>query len=229
MRANVTKRLLVGTLTVTLLLGSTMSVFATTTSSSSSDSKKEKAQESIVQSAVNAGVSNAAASVSEAVAQIPASSAVAGVKSTAPGVYLATNVNGTAITTALSTIASGYGLANGEQPYARIYNFDGKKSNLAQACINDAAASLGATAGPAINVEIGKKAAGKFSLLPADGAPITLKVGIPKSFAQDGKTFAVVAVRPGGVVSILSDTDNDPNTVTFDTTAGQATYAFIKY
>ena len=230
MRANVTKRLLVSTLAVTLLLGSTMSVFATTNaSSSSSSSSSSKAQESIVQSAVNAGVSNATASVAEAAAQIPASSAVAGVRSTVQGVYLATNVNGTAITTGLSTIAGSYGLAAGEQPYARIYNFDGKKSNLAQACIDNAAASLGAAVGPAINVEIGKKAAGKFSLLPADGAPITLKVGIPKSFAQDGKTFAVVAVRPGGVVSILSDTDNDPNTVTFDTTAGQAVYAFIKY
>ena len=40
MRANVTKRLLVGTLAATLLLGSTMSVFATSSASSSSSSSK---------------------------------------------------------------------------------------------------------------------------------------------------------------------------------------------
>lgn len=230
MRANVTKRLLVGTLAATLLLGSTMSVFATSSasSSSSSSSKKSQAQESIVQS-VQSNSGNAVSSVAAAVAQIPATSSVAGVKTSLPGVYLATSVNGTAIATGVNSIAAGYGLSAGEQPYARIYNFDGKKSNLAQACIDNAAAGLGAAVGPAINAEIGKMASGKFSLLPADGAPITLKVGIPKSFAQDGKTFAVVAVRPGGAVSILSDTDSDPNTVTFDTTAGQAVYAFIKY
>lgn len=236
MKANVTKRLLVGTLAMTLLLGSTLSVSATTSasSSSSSSSKKSKAQESIVESVQSeqseqSDDGSAVSSVAAAVAQIPTSSAVAGVQSTLPGVYLATDVNGTAISTGLTTIADSYGLTQGEQPYARIYNFDGKKSYLAQACIDNAAASLGAAVGPAINVEIGKLASGKFSLLPADGAEITLKVGIPKSFAQDGKTYAVVAVRPGGVVSILSDTDSDPNTVTFDTTAGQAAYAFIKY
>ncbi len=226
MRANVTKRVLAGTLATTLLLASSMSVFASTGASSSS--KKSETEDEIIQS-VQSYVSESVETVSEAASLIPTTSAVAGVKSSVSGVYLATSVNGTAITTGLANIASGYGLAAGERPYARVYNFDGKKSNLAQACIDSAAASMGAAVGPAINVEIGKMAAGKFSLLPADGEKITLKVGIPKSFAQNGKTFSVVAVRPGGAVSILADTDADPNTVTFDTTAGQAVYAFIKY
>lgn len=226
MRANVTKRILICTLAATLLLGSTMSVFATGTVKSKK--KKDEVQQTIVES-VQSNSEDAVSSVAAAVAQIPTTSAVGGAQSSLPGTYLATSVNGTAITTGLSTIADGYGLAAGERPYARVYNFDGKKSNLAQACIDNAAAGLGAAVGPVINVEIGKMASGKFSLLPAEGTPITLKVGIPKSFAQDGKTFAVVAVRPGGAVSVLPDTDGDPNTVTFDTTAGQAAYAFIKY
>lgn len=180
-------------------------------------------------SSAQSGQGSVSGGASSSVASVPATSSVAGVKSSLAGVYLASNVNGTAITTGLSTISDSYGLANGEKPYARIYNMDGKKSYLAQACIENAAASMGAVAGPAINVEIGKMASGKFSLLPADGAPISLKVGIPKSFAQSDKTFAVVAVRPGGVVSVLTDVDTDPNTVTFDTTAGQAVYALIKY
>ena len=172
---------------------------------------------------------NSGSGSSVTVAQVPVTSSVGGVKSSLPGVYLATSVRGTAITSGLTSIADNYGLKNGERPYARIYNMDSKKSHLAQACIDDAAAAMGAVTGPAINVEIGKMASGKFSLLPADGAEITLKVGVPKSFAQSDKTFAVVAVRPGGVVSVLTDTDTDPNTVTFDTTAGQGVYALIKY
>lgn len=222
MKANIAKRVLLCALTAALLVAPAMGV-----SASSSGSKGSSKVEEIISS--NGGQSNTGGSGSSSVASVPTTSAVAGVKSSLPGVYLATNVRGTAITTGLSTISTGYGLANGERPYARIYNMDAKKSYQAQACIDNAAASMGAVAGPAINVEIGKMASGKFSLLPADGAAISLKVGIPKNFAQSDKTFAVVAVRPGGAVSILQDTDTNPDTVTFDTTAGQAVYALIKY
>lgn len=226
MKANIVKRVLICTLSASLMLAPVMGVSAKTSSAGSKESVKETV-EAIIAENIEAG-EDAGNSVTT-IAEIPTTSAVAGVKTSVAGVYLATNVNGVAVTTGLTSISDSYGLANGEKPYARVYNMDGKKSYLAQACIDNAAASMGAAVGPAINVEIGKMASGKFSLLPADGAPITLKVGIPKSFAQDGKTFAVVAVRPGGAVSILTDTDTDPNTVTFDTTAGQAVYALIKY
>lgn len=236
MKANIAKKMLLCTLTVALLVAPATGVMAAGSSagtkavsgggSSSSSSRVEAIISS--NSGAQSGQNNASGGASS-VASVPNTSSVAGVKSSLAGVYLAANVKGTAITTGLSTISDGYGLANGEKPYARIYNMDAKKSYLAQACIDNAAASMGAVAGPAINVEIGKMASGKFSLLPADGAPISLKVGIPNSFAQSDKTFAVVAVRPGGVVSVLADTDTNPDTVSFDTTAGQAVYALIKY
>lgn len=232
MKANIAKRMLLCTLTAALLVAPATGVLAAGsgagTKASGGSSKVEEIIRSNSGSVNTSGQSNASGG-SSSVVSVPVTSSVAGVKSTLAGVYLATNVRGTAITTGLTTISDGYGLTNGEKPYARIYNMDAKKSYLAQACIENAAASMGAVAGPAINVEIGKMASGKFSLLPADGAPISLKVGIPKSFAQSDKTFAVVAVRPGGAVSILSDTDTNPDTVTFDTTAGQAVYALIKY
>ena len=80
-----------------------------------------------------------------------------------------------------------------------------------------------------INLELGKMAGGKYSLLPSDGAEIRVSFGIPKNFAQANKTFAVVCVRAGGAVSILEDVDDNPNTVTFDTTGGAGAYAIIKY
>ena len=163
------------------------------------------------------------------IAEIPVTNTVAGVKSTVQGVYIATNVNGTAITSGLSGIASSYGLAAGEVPYARFSNMDVKKSNLAKAVIDNAATAIGATVGPCISIEIGKKAGGQFSLLSQDGDKISVKVGIPKSFAQSDKTFAVICVRPGGAVTVLQDTDSNPDTITFDTTGGQGAYAIVKY
>lgn len=47
-----------------------------------------------------------------------------------------------------------------------------------------------------LNIELGKMSAGKYSLLPSDGAAIRLSLGVPKNFAQTGATYAVVCVRP---------------------------------
>ncbi len=234
MKANIAKKVLLCTLSAALLAAPCAGVSAAGTSAgtkaaSSGSSITAEVEEIVTANAWVGSDDNSGSGSSVTVAQVPVTSSVGGVKSSLPGVYLATSVRGTAITSSLTSIADNYGLKNGERPYARIYNMDSKKSHLAQACIDDAAAAMGAVTGPAINVEIGKMASGKFSLLPADGAEITLKVGVPKSFAQSDKTFAVVAVRPGGVVSVLTDTDTDPNTVTFDTTAGQGVYALIKY
>ncbi len=146
---------------------------------------------SIVNSATNEGGSSVSS-----IAQIPMTNTVAGVKSTVQGVYMATCVNGTAITTGLANIAAGYGLKAGEVPYARFSNMDAKKSSLAKAVIDDAAASIGATVGPCINIEIGMKSSGKFSLLPSDGEKIAVKIGVPKSFAQDFSDDWHYVVRP---------------------------------
>lgn len=165
----------------------------------------------------------------DTVEEVPTSSAVAGVVSTTKGVYLATSVNGAAIITSTSAIVSGYGLATGETPYVKMTNMDSEKSHLAKAAIDLAAASQGAEVGPMINLELGKMSGGKYSLLASDGAAITIAFGIPGNFARADKTFAVVCVRPGGVVSILPDVDDNPNTVTFNTTGGAGVYAIIRY
>lgn len=235
MKAKLAKRIMTVALAGTLMIGSSVSVFAYgdsysdnyggSSDSSSSKSDEEKVIEIITASIESDGESTGVSSIAE----LPNLNTVGGTKSSINGVYIATNVNGTAVVTGLDKIVADYALATGEKPYARIYNLDAKKSPLAQTAIDNAAESLGAVVGPAVNIEIGKISDGKFSLLPSDGAAITVKVGVPKSFAQDGKTFAVVAVRPGGAVSILADTDADANTVTFSTTAGQGAYALIKY
>lgn len=210
MKARIIKRMMTGVLAASLVMAPVMSVGATTTTGSTED---------VVASSTS----------TETVAEVPSTSTVAGAKTTVTGVYLATSVDGSAVTTGVAAIKEGYGLANNETPYAKFSNLDAKKSPLAKQAIDLAAASQGATVGPMLNVELGKMTAGKYSLLPSDGAAIRLSFGIPKSFAQADKTYAVVCVRAGGAVSILADVDSNPNTITFDTTGGAGAYAIVKY
>ncbi|MCM1386873.1 MAG: hypothetical protein NC231_06075 [Bacillus sp. (in: Bacteria)] len=205
--------------------------------SSSEESKSDtisSISEKEVLNAVNQSISSASEDgggyeAVNSIMEIPDSSTVAGVSSSVSGVYVATSVSGTAVTTSLANIADSYDLSPGEKPYARIYNMDVKKSSQAADVINQTAEAIGAIVGPYVNVELGKMGGGKFELLSSDGAEVTLKFGIPKSFTQSGKTFAMVCVRPGGAVTILEDMDDNPDTVTFNTTGGQGAYAIIKY
>lgn len=217
MKANIIKKLMVSALMVSLVMAPVMGVSAATTTTVN--------VETVVNEAISASTSGAITTVAE----VPSTSSVAGVTTTVAGVYLAQKVNGTAVTTAVSTIAQGYGLASNEKPYAKFSDMDPKKSYAAKAVIDAVAASQGATVGPMLNIELGKMTAGKYSLLPSDGAPIRLSVGVPGNFVQSGKTYAVVRVRAGGAVTILQDIDANPNTVTFDTTGGAGAYAIIRY
>lgn len=216
MKARIIKRMMTGVLAVSLVMAPVMSVGATTTSGNTTS-----AAETAITSSTSGEVTT--------VAEVPGTSFVAGVKTTTAGVYLATSVNGSAVTTSVAAIKEGYGLTGSETPYAKLSNLDAKKSPLAKQAIDLAAASQGATVGPMLNVELGKMSAGHYSLLPSDGAAIRLSFGIPKSFAQADKTYAVVVVRAGGVVSILADVDSNPDTITFDTTGGAGAYAIIRY
>ena len=216
MKASTIKRMMTGVLTAALVMAPAMSVGATTVTGSSASAAEE-----VVASSTSGEVT--------AVAEVPTTSVVAGVKTTTAGVYLATSVNGSVVTTGVAAIAEGYGLTGSERPYAKFFNLDANNSNLAASAINAAAEAKGAVVGPMLNIELGKMSAGKYSLLPSDGAAIRLSLGVPKNFAQTGATYAVVCVRPGGAVTILEDLDTNPNTVTFDTTGGAGAYAMIKY
>lgn len=224
------KKLMICTLAVSLLMAPVIGASATTIIPG----------QSVIVGAVNGYVSASASeatsdtaaeviTIAEAVAAIPTTSSVGSIQSAVSGAYCATSVDGVAVTTELASLVKGYGLASNEKPYAMVWDLDPKKSNLAQQVINLAAASQGAEVGPTLNIELGKKSGGKYSLLSSAGPAIRLSVGIPANFAQSGKTFAVVRVQSGGVVTILQDVDNDPSTVTFDTTGGAGAYAIIKY
>ncbi|MCM1125555.1 MAG: hypothetical protein NC429_03710 [Lachnospiraceae bacterium] len=219
MKVGMIKKLMMGALAVSLTVAPTMGVLA------SASTTVTQSTETVVEKAVAESTSGEVTTIAE----IPNTSIVAGIKTTVDGVYLATCVNGSVVTTSIAAIKEGYGLTGSEKPYAKFSNLDVKKSPLAKQAIDFAAASQGAVVGPMLNIEFGKMSGGKYSLLPSDGATIRPSIGIPKNFAESGKTYAVVCVRAGGAVSILADLDSNPDTVTFDTTGGAGAYAIIKY
>lgn len=254
MKTRFIQRMMAGALTAALVAAPSMSALAAGTSDSVSGGASEDVivtedvtvsvpvivtveeevldiiNESIAAAPVSVDVNNDnSVSAVSSIAEVPVTNTVAGTKSTTQGVYLASSVSGTAITSDLQGIADSYKLGSGEVPYARFSNMDVKKSVLAKAAIDDTAAAIGATVGPCINIELGKKANGKFSLLSEDGDKIAIKVGIPKGFKQADTEYAVICVRPGGVVSVLEDTDSDPDTVTIETAGGQGAYAIVRY
>lgn len=217
MKTNIIKRVLSSALALSLVMAPVMGVSASSVSSNPTVTGN------------SATVVTEAVATVEAVKEIPVTSKVAGVETTVSGVYLVEKVDGCAITTDMTAISQGYGLASGEKLFAKMMDMDSKKSHLARACMDYAAAAVGAQVGPCINIELGKMAAGKYSVLPAEGATIRIAVGVPANFVEAGKTYAMVRVRVGGVVDILPDVDTNPNTITFDTTAGAGAYAIIKY
>ena len=230
MKASIIKKMLTGALAASLVMAPVMSVGATTTTGPTTSVVEEIIESSTsVASESSGGSSSSDGGTISTVAEVPHTSSVAGVKTSTRGTYLATSVKGTAITTSVATIAQGYGLTGGEVPYAKFSNLDPKKSTLALQAINMAAASQGATVGPMINIELGKMSGGKYSLLSSEGAEISIALGIPGNFARSGATFAMVCVRAGGVVTILPDLDENPATITFNTTGGAGAYAIIRY
>lgn len=208
------KRILAVVLAATMVMASALTVCATTTSTS------------------GAGAANSSSGSSESATVAPAEVKAAGaamkiagtdVKTTIAGGYAAKKVEGVAVTTPMADVKANLGLSAGQTPYVVVYDTDAKKSHLAMDCVNAAAESLGADFVAAINVDLGAKENGKFVSL-ANGS-IAMVVGIPK--VDVTKTYYMVCVQPGGVVTILEDQDTNPETVTFAVQAGLGTYAIV--
>lgn len=217
------KRILAVVLAATMVMASALTASATTTSTSGAGSTESSSESS---SGSSSGSTSESATV--APAEVKAANAtmkIAGsnVKTTIAGGYAAKKVEGVAVTTPVADVKAKLGLKAGQTPYVIVYDTDAKKSHLAMDCVNAAAESIGATFVAAINVDLGAKENGKFVSLK-DGS-IAMVVGIPK--VDVTKTYSMVCVQPGGVVTILDDLDTNPKTVTFEVKAGLGTYAIV--
>lgn len=207
------KRILAVVLATTMVMASALTVCASTTNSGAGSSGSSSS------SSESATVAPAEVKTANAVMEIAGSN----VKTTIAGGYAAKKVEGVAITTPVADVKAKLGLESDQTPYVMIYDTDAKKSHLAMDCVNAAAESIGAAFVAAINVDLGAIENGKFVSLK-DGS-IAMVVGIPK--VDVTKTYSMVCVQPGGVVTILDDLDTDPKTVTFEVKAGLGTYAIV--
>lgn len=201
------KKVLAVTLAATTILGTSLTAFAATTQAASSSSSTS----------------------TEASAPTVGSNVVAGAKSTVAGTNLATVVTGTAVTTPADALVAGLGLAANEKAYAKISNFDAKKSKAAKAVVDAVVAAIpNAKLGPVVNFELGKTVGGKYTALAENTGAVAVSFGVPAGFAKGAKNMAVIKVTTTGV-AILPDLDSNANTVTVATTAGPGVHAIIKY
>lgn len=201
------KKMLAAMLAATMVMSSAITVSAYYDSSSSSE--ETSVEPEYVQTA------NAPIMIGGAV-----------VRTSIAGAYAAVSVQGTAVITPLAQIRTGLGLKDGQVPAITIYDTDPKKSSKAMACVNAAVDAMGAGAEviTALNVDLGAKENGKWVELE-DGS-VAMAAGLPKG-ADLTKTYSVICVQPGGVITILEDQDTNPATVTFAVQAGIGTYALV--
>ncbi len=146
------------------------------------------------------------------------------IQTTVGGVFAAKSVAGVAVITPIAELKANLGLSGSQTPHIVVFDTDAKKSNLAMNCVNTAAGALGGKVVSTLNVELRAKENGKFVALSNGSAGFI--IGLPKN-ADTSKTYSVICVQPGGVVTILPDQDDSPATVTFEVKAGLGTYGIV--
>ena len=230
MKSNKIKRLLAATLAATLMMATTLTAAAASGGSSgcsgSSGSDDEEETVVVVEENNNGGVYSAPAAPSVPVVSSNAKITVAGsaVTTTVAGAYDVKTVQGAAVITPAADVRANLGLAAGQTPYIMVFDTNPKKSNLAVACVNAAAEALKGTTVATLNVDLAAKQNGR--LVTLSKGSVGMVVGLPKN-ADTSKTYSIVCVQPGGVVTILEDKDASPATVTFEVKAGLGTYGIV--
>lgn len=200
------KKMLAATLAATLMVAPAITAGATTDSS-------EASTDSATEEVVNPDVT-------------PSSTVAVGgtvLKSQINGAYAVKGLAGVAVRQGNDAIKAAAGLGKNETPFARVYDLTAKRSPKVFDSFNGAAAAAGGVVLGAVNFDLGKMAGGKFAGLPAD-------VSVPVTFGvknANGRTLSVIKVAPGGATTILTDTDDNPNTVTVPVTGGLAAYAIM--
>lgn len=210
MKSKSIKKMLAATLTATMIMASAITAAASSGSSGGSDEAE------VVETYASKHSQEAGAAITVGGKEV---------KTSIEGVYAAYSVQGTAITTSIDAVKATLGLTGSEKPVIIIYDTDVKKSTKAMACVNAAVEAIGGELTATLNIDLGAKDdSGKWVTL-SDGS-VAMAAGLPKG-ADTSKTYSVVCVQKGGVVTVLEDKDTNPETVTFEVKAGLGTYAIV--
>jgi hypothetical protein len=176
--------------------------------------------------ATTAATTTSSSSSTEAVVETTVvTPTVAGTKSTIAGAFT-TKTIAAAVTTPKAEVATSLGLAAGETAKVVTWDISAKKSPLAYAALNNAAAALGLTVGPTFEFDINKISKGKVVTLTS-GA-IQAKFTIPAKFRTAGADYKLIRVTSAGTEVIPVTVSADGTSFTATIPAGNAAYALAK-
>ena len=173
-----------------------------------------------------ATTTSSSSSTEEAVVEtVVTTPTVAGTKSTIAGAFT-TKTIAAAVTTPKADVATSLGLAAGETAKVVTWDISAKKSPLAYAALNNAAAALGLTVGPTFEFDVNKISKGKVVVLTS-GA-IQAKFTIPTNFRTPGADYKLLRVTSAGTEVIPVTVSADGTSFTATIPAGNAAYALVK-
>ncbi|MBE5878161.1 MAG: hypothetical protein E7290_14925 [Lachnospiraceae bacterium] len=205
------KKFLAVALVATMTMASCLTTFAKTTTT---------APIAVVEETKNTSVYNASAV--EAGKEVVKMAGIS-VTSTIAGSYA--TESGLAVISPMKDLTAALGLADDMEAYIVAVDTDYDSAPLAMAVVDAAATALGADVVSVVTMDLCGKKNGLYYNLGMDTSVgvIMLEVKNP----DPTKTYSVVCVQPGGVVTILPDVDDVSGTVTCELKAGLATYAIV--
>lgn len=232
MKSKKVQKVLALTLAATMMLASALTASASSGGSagvtgSAGSAGSAGATESNVSETSDGGSESSESAASSVQTFVSGASVTVGgskVQTTVAGAYAAKSVAGVAVITPIANLKASLGLSGSQTPYIMVFDTDPKKSDLAMNCVNAAVDALGGSLVATLNVDLGAKENGKWVALSNGSAGLV--IGLPKT-ADTSKTYSIVCVQPGGVVTILQDQDASPATVTFEVKAGLGTYGIV--
>lgn len=142
------------------------------------------------------------------------------VTSTVGGIFTATSVTGTAITTPMANLASAIGLSSAELQAGtnvRSYICD-NRDQASRASLQNAAAAAGKTVAGFVNMDlytITKR--GVVTKVTTASEPVTVAFGIPGRFVNANRNFSILVIDPTGKTVVMDDIDTDPRSITINT------------
>ena len=143
------------------------------------------------------------------------------VKTEIPGVYEFTSLSGAAVSTSRADVKKAIGLseeeiAAGTNASIFMTDFVAKEDRemLTNAAVNNGKTVLSMVVSDMYSITKD----GKITKLHNSKEPVSIMFGIPKHAVDANKAYSVLCVTADGKVVELKDTDNDPSTLTVDTT-----------
>lgn len=173
-------------------------------------------------SASSSASSSSSGSSSEEAATVSKDTVTIGgkaVKSTVGGIFTASAVNGTVVTTPAASVAAAAGLSQADidaGTNVRFYVCDSINKE-AKAALKSVAEAAGKNVAAYINVDlytITKK--GVVTAIRSTSEPVTMVFGLPSRISKAGNV-SVMCIDTNGKAVVMEDKDTDPKTLTIDT------------